>query len=67
MERLAEELALYKRRKRPMSPALLDFDHFKKVNDNFGHQVGNAILRETDQLARGRLRHHNAPGRYGGE
>ncbi len=67
LERLAEELTLHKRKKRPMSLALLDVDHFKEVNDNFGHQVGDVILREMAQLIRGRLRNYDALGRYGGE
>jgi len=67
MERLTEELALHKRKKRPISLALLDVDHFKKINDNFGHQVGDCILREMAQLIRSRLRDYDALGRYGGE
>ena len=67
MERLSEEVAIHKRKKRPMSLALLDIDHFKKINDNFGHQVGDVILREMAQLVSGHLRDYDALGRYGGE
>jgi len=67
MDRLNEELQLHKRKKRPLSMALLDIDHFKKINDNFGHQTGDVILRDMAQLVSGMLREYDAIGRYGGE
>ncbi len=67
MDRFKEELRVHVRKKRPMSIALLDIDHFKKVNDNFGHQLGDVILREVAQLVSSRLRDYDALGRYGGE
>lgn len=67
MDRLTEESLLHKRKKRPLSMALLDIDHFKKINDNFGHHTGDVILSEMAQLLYGMLRDYDAMGRYGGE
>jgi diguanylate cyclase (GGDEF)-like protein len=67
MDRLTEELLVHKRKKRPLSVALLDIDHFKKINDSFGHHTGDMILREMAQLVSGMLRDYDAMGRYGGE
>jgi diguanylate cyclase (GGDEF)-like protein len=67
MDRLTEEIQLHKRKKRPLSLALLDIDHFKKINDSFGHHTGDMILREMAQMVSGRLRDYDAMGRYGGE
>jgi diguanylate cyclase (GGDEF)-like protein len=67
MDRLAEELRTHRRKNRPMSIAMLDIDHFKTVNDDFGHQCGDMILHETAQLMSNLLRDYDAVGRYGGE
>lgn len=67
MDRLTEELQIHKRKKRPLSMALLDIDHFKRINDNFGHQTGDMILKDMAQLISGMLREYDAIGRYGGE
>jgi len=67
LERLTEELQIHKRKKRPLSMALLDIDHFKKINDSFGHQTGDVILRDMAQLVSAQLREYDAMGRYGGE
>lgn len=67
MDRLSEELLVHKRKKRPLSLALLDIDHFKKINDSFGHHTGDAILREMAQLVSTMLRDYDTIGRYGGE
>lgn len=66
-DRLKEEFLTHKRKKRPMSIAILDIDHFKGVNDEHGHQCGDTILHETAQLMSGMLRDYDAIGRYGGE
>ncbi len=67
MDRLTDELLVHKRKKRPLSLALLDIDHFKKINDSFGHHTGDMILCEMAQLVSGMLRDYDAMGRYGGE
>ncbi len=45
----------------------LDIDHFKKVNDTYGHDAGDEVLRQTAELIRGRVRQLDIVGRYGGE
>jgi len=47
--------------------AMIDLDHFKSVNDRFGHPVGDRVLVSLSALLRRRLRQANAVGRYGGE
>ncbi|HKZ95353.1 MAG TPA: GGDEF domain-containing protein [Hyphomicrobiaceae bacterium] len=55
------------RAKSPLSLALLDLDHFKKVNDGYGHDAGDQLLREVVQGLKGRLRREDALIRWGGE
>lgn len=47
--------------------AMIDIDHFKSVNDTFGHPVGDQVIRSLAWLLKGRLRATDAVGRYGGE
>ena len=46
---------------------LLDIDHFKRVNDGFGHQAGDVVLTSVARAVRSRLRGHDQVGRFGGE
>jgi diguanylate cyclase (GGDEF)-like protein len=46
---------------------LLDLDHFKRINDTYGHFAGDAVLRETASRLRGNMRDYDEVGRYGGE
>lgn len=66
-ERLAEEENIASRTGRPVALVLADLDHFKDVNDAFGHEVGDRVLRETAQVIRESLRDYDSPCRYGGE
>uniref|UniRef100_A0A7C2S6Z1 diguanylate cyclase n=2 Tax=Thermoanaerobaculum aquaticum TaxID=1312852 RepID=A0A7C2S6Z1_9BACT len=66
-ERLGEELVRANRRGLPVSVVLCDFDHFKNINDTYGHLAGDAVLRAAAQLFRQLLRTSDALGRYGGE
>jgi len=64
---LARELSRSRRTKRPASIVLCDVDHFKKVNDTYGHPAGDAILREFVVRAKNEVRAHDDIGRWGGE
>ena len=55
------------RKQQPLAVALLDLDHFKEVNDQYGHPVGDQVLRETAKLVRRQLRSSDVLCRYGGE
>ena len=46
---------------------MIDLDHFKKVNDTYGHPVGDKVLRQIAELIRESMRHGDIPCRYGGE
>lgn len=49
------------------SLAILDIDHFKKINDTYGHQAGDYILTQLAKLLRHGIRRYDIPARYGGE
>jgi diguanylate cyclase len=51
----------------PLSALLIDIDHFKKFNDDFGHSVGDQVLRLVATALRERVREIDLPARYGGE
>ena len=51
----------------PLSAMLLDIDHFKDFNDNFGHAIGDQVLQEVANCCRQSLRQTDILGRYGGE
>ncbi len=64
---LGDALHRMQRTGQPLSVAMLDIDHFKQVNDSYGHPVGDRVLRQLARLLRERLRSVDAVGRYGGE
>ena len=66
-QRLQEEIEVAQRNQAPLSCMLLDVDYFKKVNDSYGHQVGDQVLREVAALVRAQLRGSDVLSRYGGE
>jgi diguanylate cyclase (GGDEF)-like protein len=51
----------------PLCVAMLDIDHFKSINDTYGHPVGDQVIRSLAWLLKGRLRASDIIGRYGGE
>lgn len=66
-EFLERELAGAIRHKRPLSVAVIDADHFKAVNDNFGHIAGDYVLRRLAHVIQGVIRKDELLARYGGE
>jgi len=67
LEYLDRQLARAIREKTLLAVILADVDHFKKVNDTFGHQAGDAVLKRMADILRIELRPYDAIGRYGGE
>ncbi len=61
------EVARAIRQKKPLSFAMLDIDHFKLVNDSYGHPVGDRVIKSLSRLLKQRLRTSDLVGRYGGE
>jgi len=66
-EQLVRELNLQRRYQRSLSYAMIDLDHFKQINDRYGHAMGDRVLRSLSRLLRHRLRQTDLIGRYGGE
>ena len=66
-ERLEVEFARALRKGTPLSCILLDIDFFKRINDDFGHQAGDATLIEVSRVLKDCLRGQDVVGRYGGE
>jgi len=65
--RLEEELARATREREPLSIAILDIDHFKAVNDQYGHAAGDAVLQTVVARVQEAVRPYDALGRIGGE
>ena len=64
---LQRELARGGRENRPVGVVLADLDHFKSINDTYGHFAGDAVLREFARRMQNTMRSYDAIGRYGGE
>jgi diguanylate cyclase (GGDEF)-like protein len=67
LEKIDVELNRSVRHGSPMSVLMLDIDHFKRINDSFGHTAGDEVLRSVGQVLRESCRVYDVPGRYGGE
>lgn len=65
--RLTSEVDRALRKNSPLVFAMLDIDHFKKVNDQYGHPAGDAVIKSISRLLKKRLRKSDVVGRYGGE
>jgi diguanylate cyclase (GGDEF)-like protein len=66
-ERLDSEVARSRRNFAPLACLVVDIDHFKSVNDRFGHLVGDEVLVEVAERLRSSLRREDVVGRWGGE
>jgi two-component system, cell cycle response regulator len=66
-ESLEKELLFAQRRKAPLSLVLLDIDHFKQVNDQYGHLTGDQVLTHVAKVISGTVRGHDVFARWGGE
>lgn len=67
MERLNAEFARAKRFEGRLGYLICDIDHFKKVNDNYGHSVGDRVLKQVSTILASVIRSIDMAGRYGGE
>lgn len=67
METLEREIPRARRHARPLAVVMFDIDHFKGINDNYGHLAGDYVLKELATLVKSRLRPDDIVGRYGGE
>jgi two-component system, cell cycle response regulator len=66
-ERLDSEIAYALRRQTELSLVILDVDHFKRVNDTYGHLAGDAVLKTAAEILQKTVRSEDVLGRYGGE
>ncbi len=66
-EKLAEQIRLAARYQRKLSVMMLDIDHFKSINDTYGHPAGDMVLQTVARIIRSDCRDVDIPVRYGGE
>ncbi len=64
---LTEMIAVAERQQTPLSLLMVDIDHFKRVNDTFGHLEGDRVLRSIANALEGHVRNQDVVGRFGGE
>ncbi|MBV8518158.1 MAG: diguanylate cyclase [Acidobacteria bacterium] len=67
IEKIDSEINRAVRHGSPMSLLMLDIDHFKRINDTWGHTAGDQVLQSIGKLLRDSCRVYDVPGRYGGE
>jgi len=65
--RLREELARAQRLRQPLACLMIDVDHFKRINDQYGHLAGDAVLREVAQRIDAEMRISDTGARFGGD
>ena len=64
---MQQEIDIAKRQSTPLSIAIIDIDHFKKINDTYGHVIGDCVLQKLAQLLKEKSRKSDILIRYGGE
>jgi len=67
LDRLHAEIERAQRSSQPLSLLMIDLDHFKQVNDSFGHLCGDAVLKQVGAILQDAIRSYDWAGRYGGE
>jgi diguanylate cyclase (GGDEF)-like protein len=67
IEILSREYSKAKRHDLPLTFMILDIDHFKRINDTYGHPQGDTVITELSTLLKGNVRVHDIVARYGGE
>lgn len=67
LELLEAEIQRARRSSVPLGVAIVDIDHFKSINDTYGHPIGDLVIRETTHRIQTSLRRYDVVGRYGGE
>lgn len=65
--RLAEMVKESERYRRALSLVMMDIDHFKRINDTYGHPIGDVVLRNVSKIVRATIRETDVAARYGGE
>ncbi|MDH3393698.1 MAG: diguanylate cyclase [Desulfobulbaceae bacterium] len=66
-QRITQEFAHGRRHAQPLALLMIDVDHFKKINDSFGHLIGDQVLKEISDLLRATVRTDDYVARFGGE
>ncbi|MCG6539692.1 GGDEF domain-containing protein [Pseudomonas sp. KSR10] len=66
-EMLRQDYARHRRYDRNAALVMFDIDHFKRINDSYGHQAGDAVIQRAAELIRQSMRDADIAGRYGGE
>lgn len=67
LELLEKEIEKQKRKNESLSFVMIDIDYFKKINDTYGHTIGDDVIRELSSILKKEIRSTDIPGRYGGE
>ncbi|MHB8821936.1 MAG: GGDEF domain-containing protein, partial [Pseudomonadaceae bacterium] len=66
-EILRQDYARHRRHESQSALVMFDIDHFKSINDTYGHQAGDAVIQQVAELIRETMRDCDVAGRYGGE
>lgn len=67
VNRINEEISRYKRNGKEFSILMVDIDDFKNVNDTYGHEIGDCVIKHVVEVIRNHLRQHDLVSRWGGE